>query len=389
MMIGMNRGYKKSYLIINTVLVTCILIALINFFVFKVTSFYYAFFVTLIPFLILYFNLGYEKKKRRFTYETLFYTFTYVVLFLIISYIIGIFVGFTQNVYHLNWSNITQNVIPYIVVIFSSELLRYEVVRKGDGSILSYILVTFLFIAIDATLFRNTYDLIQYDGLIKYICLIIFPNIFKNILMVFLCRNGGPHPCILYRLLMDLRIFIIPILPDFGMYFDSLVYTCVPVIIGAFIFISLKQFKNKEATNQKIKNTKMYKYITISVLLIITIGINLLTSCRFKYAMIAIGSDSMNPYIQKGDAVVYENNTDPNYYNYGDILVFRKDNRVVVHRIIDIIDINGEKIFYTKGDNNNGPDGYPITSKDIIGKSKYRVKYVGIFSVYLKEMIKS
>ena len=97
----------------------------------------------------------------------------------------------------------------------------------------------------------------------------------------------------------------------------------------------------------------------------------------------------MNPLIYKGDAVLYESGINIDEYHEGDILVFRKDKKVVVHRIIEVVDIGGEKIFYTKGDNNNGPDGYPITEKEVLGKCKYRVKYIGIFSVYLKEMFNS
>ena len=133
----------------------------------------------------------------------------------------------------------------------------------------------------------------------------------------------------------------------------------------------------------------MYKYILIIILLLFTLEVNILASCRFKYAMIAIGSDSMNPVFYKGDAILYENTKDVNRFNVDDILVFRKDTRVVVHRIIDIKDVEGEKIFYTKGDNNNGPDGYPITEKDVIGLYKNKIKYVGIISVSLKDLFRS
>ena len=385
----MKEKYKKSFILINVVLLVSIIISIVNFFCFKYTNNLYFFLICLIPFLILYLNLGYEKKKRRFTYETMFYVFTYSALFLIITYVIGLFVGFSQNVYVLNISNLIHNIIPYLFIIFFGELLRYQVVRKGDGSLLSYFLIIFLLIMVDITYFMNTYDITTYDGIIKYICSIVFPSAFKNILLVYLARNGGPQPCILYRIIMDLKLFIVPIFPDFGLYIDSVVNTCVPVLIFGCVYGSLKQFKNKEITEQKIKTTKLYKYFFIVVLFLIVIGINILTSCKFRYAMIAIGSDSMNPAIYKGDAVIYESRIDIDDYNVGDVLVFKKDSKVVVHRIIEIKNIDGEKIFYTKGDNNNGPDGYPITEKDVLGLCKKRVRFVGIISVYLSELVKS
>ena len=385
----MKEKFKKSFLIINMVLIISILVSLVNFFFLKNTSNIYFILITLIPFLILYFILGYEKKKRRFTYETVFYVFTFLTLFLIITYVIGLFIGFSQNVYALNVSNLIHNIIPYIFIIFFSELLRYQVIRKGDGSLLSYFLILFLLIIVDITYFMNTYDIYTYDGAIKFICSIFFPSVFKNTLLVYLARNGGPHPCILYRLIMDLKLFIVPIFPNFGLYMDSVVNTCTPVIIGGLIFISLKQFKNKEISEQKIKKTKLYKYFLLIILVIIVLGINILTSCRFRYSMIAIGSNSMVPVIHRGDAVIYDSHIDINDLNVGDVLVFRKDSKVVVHRIIEIKNIEGERIFYTKGDNNNGPDGYPITQEDVLGLCKKRIRFIGIVSVHISELIKS
>ena len=97
----------------------------------------------------------------------------------------------------------------------------------------------------------------------------------------------------------------------------------------------------------------------------------------------------MQPKINKGDAVVYEKFDGKNMPELGQVLVFHKDDRTVVHRIIEVIDISDtEKIYYTKGDNNDTPDGYPIQTKDILGVVKTRVRYIGIPSVILGELIK-
>ena len=49
--------------------------------------------------------------------------------------------------------------------------------------------------------------------------------------------------------------------------------------------------------------------------------------------------------------------------------------------------INGEKIYYTKGDANKDPDGYPIERKSILGIYKTSIKYIGFPSVALGELI--
>ncbi len=382
----MAKGYKKSYLLINTVLSLFIIMLLINIIFFKYSSFIVLFLSCFLPFLIIYIRLGYEKKKRRFTYETMFYTFVFVILFLLITYIIGLFTGFYHNVYRLNLNNIIRNVLPYILCIGVGELFRYEIVRKGEGSNLSYVLITLLFVILDSTLFINTYDLASFDGLVKFICSILFPSVFKNLLLLYLTKHGGPYPSIVYRLIMDLKIFIMPIFPNFGLYLECIINTSIPVLIGVLTHISLKQFKNNEVEVRKIKSTGMYKYALLIFLLILTVSINILTSGKFKYTMVAIGSNSMNPVFYRGDAVIYAKVKKTEDYQIKDILVFRKEDKIVVHRIISIKKVDNDYIYYTKGDNNIGPDGYPILFKDTLGVYKLRIKYIGLFSVYLTEL---
>ena len=104
--------------------------------------------------------------------------------------------------------------------------------------------------------------------------------------------------------------------------------------------------------------------------------------------MLSIGSGSMTPKINKGDAVVYERLSDNNLPKEGQVIVFKKENKTVVHRVIEIVNIgDNEYVYYTKGDANEKPDGYPIEVKDILGTVKYRIRYIGIPSVVLGELI--
>lgn len=71
-------------------------------------------------------------------------------------------------------------------------------------------------------------------------------------------------------------------------------------------------------------------------------------------------SGSMIPEIDIGD-IVFTKET--NNFKPGDIIAFRRDSSVIVHRIVKEMDINGEAMFQTKGDNNN------IEDKELVGKS--------------------
>ena len=383
----MFKEVKKSYIVFNTILSFGIVFLLINIFVIKNVNFLFNAILPTVLFLLFFFIYGYEKKNKRFTYETMFYVFAYTVLFLLATYIVGIFTGFTSSIYHIDFKHIIHIVLPYLLIIISSEYLRSEVVRKCDTSILAYILITVLLILIDCSLYLTTFDISSGDGQIHFICNILLPSASKNILLLYLSRIGGVYPTLIYRLLMEVKQFIIPIFPDYGEYIDCIVSTVYPVALGFLIMLSLKQYQNKEVDGKELRQSKLYTYSTFILTMILVGVIVTLTSCKFKYGAVAIGSGSMTGTINKGDVVIYKRLDDYVVQN-GDVIVFNKENKRIVHRVIEIIEVNdGEYIYYTQGDANPTPDGYPLTRDDLIGVVKTRVKYIGIPSVGLSELL--
>ncbi len=383
----MLKRYKKSYLVINIILILLLIFTCINLWALKNTGYWFLIATIAIPTAILIGIYGYEGKSRRFKYELSFYVFIYTIGFLIMTYSLGLIFGFTGNVYKLNLTNLVNNIIPYVMLILVTEVLRYEIIRKGDGSTLAYILIVIILTNIDLSLFRDTYDLSNGDGQIKYICVIAIPSLFKNVILMYYTKLGGVYPSLIYRFLLDLKLVIVPIFPNFGLYFECIINTALPVLMMFLIHFNLKKFED-ENENINIKESKKYKLVVIIIMLSIVIFVNILVSCTLKYGMIAIGSNSMVPEFARGDAIIYEKVNASTNLEIGQIIIFKKDNKTVVHRLIQIVDVgNNEYIYYTKGDANDNPDGYPIERKNIIGVCKFKIKYIGFPSVVLGELI--
>jgi signal peptidase len=68
-------------------------------------------------------------------------------------------------------------------------------------------------------------------------------------------------------------------------------------------------------------------------------------------------------------------------------LVFKKDELVVTHRIIDIIEHNNEKIYKTKGDNNEDEDNFVVNQDEVLGYVIYKVPYIGYPTILLDEFL--
>lgn len=90
--------------------------------------------------------------------------------------------------------------------------------------------------------------------------------------------------------------------------------------------------------------------------------------------MDVVVSGSMEPAFYRGDIVVVQkadfigiNEFNPEDVQIGDVVVYDAQwfDQPVIHRIIDIKDVNGTKMFKIKGDNNNASDPYYVTPSQI------------------------
>ena len=175
-------------------------------------------------------------------------------------------------------------------------------------------------------------------------------------------------------------MYILPIIPDIYLFFQAVFRIMYPYIIYLMVDFAFTTDNFKLALkNQKI-NT-----ISLIIGIVICISIVLLISCKFKYGIMVIGSSSMTGSINKGDAVFFEQYRGQELEE-GQVIIFYKDNIQTIHRIEDIQILNGETIYYTKGDNNQQKDdGYRL-EKDIIGVVKFKLIYIGWPTIWVNEI---
>ena len=84
-----------------------------------------------------------------------------------------------------------------------------------------------------------------------------------------------------------------------------------------------------------------------------------------KQSWIPISGPSMQPALQDCDLVQVQHG--PVRLRRGDIIVFRSENIIVVHRILRIYQQGGNIHYLTKGDNSNNPDAL-VASAQVIGR---------------------
>lgn len=150
--------------------------------------------------------------------------------------------------------------------------------------------------------------------------------------------------------------------------------------------------KNIENNNKKTETSK-YKIIicrTIALLMIICTIVIFVRAVVYKqydifgYRIYMIMSGSMEDTISIGDAVISKSTQD---LKEGDIIAFELKNVTTVHRITKVYTEGNQKLYKTKGDNNNAEDAGIIKQEDIHGKVIFKLPKVGKILLYIKKNI--
>lgn len=378
----MKKGFNKI-LILEIIL---LIFLLFNSFVFKIANMYVISGIML-PFLILMIVLnGFEKDNYRYKKDVLLNIIIFLLMYYFITYFLGLFSGFVKSSYSLSFINIIKNTFPVIALILISELMRYVLFNKTKKNLPCLIIGCLLFVMVDVNTMVHIYDVKTALGITKMICLVVFPSITKNIFLTYLTMKVGYKNGIIYRLITEISTYLLPIFPDFGEYINVLLKTVLPIAIMArlnnmFNYYSVRKIKDSRYNNRKLV---LYSVITFALLTIV-----LLTSGLFTYQALTIGSGSMSPAIEKGDVIILKGmkNEEARKIKKGDVLVYNHDNKIIVHRVIKKSN-NGKTIsFKTKGDYNNTKDSWTVKQEDVIGIVKFRIRWVGMPTVALNELL--
>ena len=74
-----------------------------------------------------------------------------------------------------------------------------------------------------------------------------------------------------------------------------------------------------------------------------------------------------------------------NEFKKGDIITFKQDNKVISHRIVQIINKKDSKVFITKGDNNKIEDDEFVNPDQIYGKVIFSIPKIGNIVEYIQK----
>lgn len=327
-----------------------------------------------------------EKRRERFNTDILLITIISFLFYYAIIYFLGFFAGFYYSGYSRKITGMLINIVPALITIFSIENIR-EVLIKNNAYHKSIVWLTpiICFLLEIPSLVNFRVEHTRADTL-SIILTIIVPALVKSATLTYITYKSNKKNSIAYQLLIALPTYILPVFPNLGEFFDIIINTTLPIIILILITnISTVKFAKIRNSRNLAKNKIVAKFINTIVVTIVLIMVYL-TSNMFRFTSLAIGSQSMTGTINKGDIVIIDKKA--KNIKKKDIIAFKEQGRIIVHRIIATKEKNNIEYYQTKGDANKSKDSWLVSKNAITGKVKLRIRWLGWPTIALSELLR-
>lgn len=369
--------------------IICLEIAIIIFSFFCSFSFHlnlYLYYGLLVLFAIaLHFLLKSPKRVERFDIDIILITVISILFYYALTYFIGFFSGFYYSSYSKTLFGFLYNTVFALITILSIENIRETLIRNNyyHKSII-YLTPIICFLLEIPTLINFQIYSTRYDYFNAFLTLLL-PCLIKHITLTYMLSKSSKKNTIVYQLLLTIPKYFLPVFPDLGDFFDIVVNCSLPVIILVLV-MNISTFTFSKIKNSRLlgRNKVLFRLINTAMVIVVIVTLYL-ASNMFRFAALAIGSRSMQGSVNKGDIVILDKNS--KYPKKGDIIAFKEQGKTIVHRVVQLKERNGQRVYITKGDANKNKDNWYITKGNLIGKVKVRVRWIGWPTVALSEML--
>ncbi len=378
----LKRNEKTIYLIEASLFGALIAFGFFAFRATEVFKSYYLIVILAVLCIITCAILGWKKNRNFLNASALRFVITFCLLFGIISYALGLILGFNLSHFSLKIGDLFVGLIPTAAIIILSENLRHQIYTsyaRGRVYVIIFSLLMFLMnilAAIRSSYFANG------EAFFVFFSAIVLPIIATELLCVYLCRNFGMMSGLTFKLFLSLYIYIIPIVPNLGPYISSV----MRLVLAFLIYITCsKMLACKKEDRDRFQRFSL-SLASVPLVIVTAIVVSLVAGI-FNYQIIAIGSNSMAPLYERGDAVLLQK-LSPQEVQLGDILVFKRNGLTVTHRVVNIVEKDGTLRFETRGDANEESDIDLVPESEVVGCVRLYSKYIGYPTLWLSEIMK-
>ena len=303
-----------------------------------------------------------------------------LLVYVLTIYIIGLIVGFNKTPASLSIGYFIKVISFDALIISLEEIMRYIIARNTQHKKMPLIIYTIILALLNIIMEIKGYDLRDNETFFIFMTTVVLPTISVQAVCSYLTYKVSYIPSLIFNLFVSLYQYVMPIVPKLGNYLYATTSVALPYLTY-YTTSSILHYKDKvEIYKKKALRRMLYAPILASLIVLV-----MLVSGIFTHTLIAIGSNSMAPIYNRGDAIIYKK-VDIETLREGEIIAFKKSGKILTHRIVKISKIDDKHVIQTKGDANNTPDAWEVTDDEILGVVNYSIKYIGYPTLWFNEI---
>ena len=321
-------------------------------------------------------------QTNKFKKDIIQYTLITVLIYSIIYLITGVLVGFGKNPYSDSVRGIIINLFATGSIICSREYIRYKLINNvyNKDKRIIFILIVLIFSLIDfnITVLFNSANVYY---LFKAIFYNLIPSVIKNFLFTYLALHVDHVPAIIYEIVFNCILWMSPVLPNSPWVLEAILNSVFPFVLLLYCKYYIQK-KDRFHLNTVSKPINPFGIIPFGILLVLSIWFAL---GIFPVKPVGVATASMVPTLKVGDLTFIKKCT-ANDVKVNDIIEYQMNGYTVIHRIINIMQEDGEFFFITKGDNNSTEDKIPVREDQLIGKVIFKIPYVALPTIWIHNL---
>lgn len=298
------------------------------------------------------------------------------VLAVTLHFLTGLSFGFSKKAFAAVY--IWKYILPYTVILISAENMRRIFLSRNRRFLRIY--TFFALVLLDCVMLSRQGILTRFSSFRDFFAMNFFPAVSANVLFHFIVTRYGVLPNLVYRLILTLSPYLLPVQPKTPDLFSAFFKMILPLLVLAGIHLIFEK-----RTHIRPRRQTRGRFVILCGFAGVMTMLIMLISCQFHYGLLIIGSGSMSGTIETGDGILYEA-YHGEIIQVGDIIVFAKNQTTIVHRVTDIRNLNGNLHYYTKGDANDAKDPWHVSSDDLIGIVRMKIRYIGIPTIALRSL---
>lgn len=322
-----------------------------------------------------------NKYRRDVTFVVIISTLIYFLIYFVIGYI----KGFANNPYDTSLNGIITNLWSFVPMLLVREYVRYYLITNCNQKHILWwtLFISLVFVVTDLNIYKFDSYFESSLSTLEFVMQTFVPELITSLYLTYICYFAGYKASIMYALLPQLALYILPILPDVDWATLSILNSTIPFF--SYVYINYMINKMDKTLNRKEVKTvglKGWLSMILVVIIMVCFGVGL-----FPIEPLVIASNSMAPKIHRGDIVIIKDD-DVSKVKKGDVIRYKMDGYYVVHRVVMIDENNeGKRVFITKGDNNDDIDLYPVKESQYAGIVKLDIPYFGYPTLILGELL--